>query len=312
MNVSTALQVKNASPGVHKVTGADGLYLKVGDGAGSYYVRYRLGDRRPAMGLGSRDEISLAAAREAATEAVKLARKGIDPIEARRRERAANLAAERVRQPVDFTQATEAYLAAHAPSWKHRYSRMVWLNPVVNYAYPVIGKLPLNDIAVEHIAAIMSAANKRGIAETGRRVRSRIEAVLNAAIAKGERDATRGNPANAKLITAVHPLRRKAGERQHFRRVKFDDAPATFRALREAQGRASGRMSVALDAWLFMISTTARPSEALCARWSEIHFDKKLWTISAGRMKWARPTLCRLTRSRSRCLSDVDRFAPAT
>jgi hypothetical protein len=71
MKISTALQAKNAGPGVHKVTGADGLYLKVGNaGAGAYYARYRLGERRPAMGLGSRDEVSLADAREAAKDAV--------------------------------------------------------------------------------------------------------------------------------------------------------------------------------------------------------------------------------------------------
>lgn len=85
--ISSSLQAKNAKAGVHKVAGASGLYLKIGDaGVGSYYVRFRLGDRRPSMGLGSRDEISLADAREAARAAVALARQGVNPIEARRLE----------------------------------------------------------------------------------------------------------------------------------------------------------------------------------------------------------------------------------
>ena len=69
-------------------------------------------------------------------------------------------------------------------------------------------------------------------------MRARIEAILNAAIVKGERDATRGNPAHAKLIAAIHPSKRKKGDRSHFRRIELDDAPAAFRALQEAHGRA--------------------------------------------------------------------------
>lgn len=285
--ISTTLQAKHAKAGIYSVKGASGFgFKKESDeiGIGSYIVRFRLGGRRPTMGLGAFGEISLADAREAAIDAVKLARKGTDPIEARRRERAANLAAERAKQPTDFRQATEAYLKAHAPSWKHRYARAVWLNPIIKYAYPVIGARPLDEIGVEHIAAIMSKAP----GETGRRVRSRIEAVLNAAIAKGERDATRGNPANAKLIAAVHPSRRKAGDRAHFRRIPLEDAPNAFNVILTSRTGAAGPQTVALDAWLFMIATAARPSEALCASWREIDLDKRLWTLPAARAKTGR------------------------
>ena len=123
--ISTSLQAKNAKAGVYSVTGASGFGFKKDSdapGVGSYTVRYRLGARRPTMGLGAFSEISLADAREAAIEAVKLARKGIDPIEQRKREKVANLAAERAKQPITFRQAAEAYCELHAPSWKHRYA----------------------------------------------------------------------------------------------------------------------------------------------------------------------------------------------
>ena len=61
-------------------------------GGGGYTVRYRLGDKRPTMGLGVFGEISMADASKAARDAVALARRGIDPIGARDREKAANLA----------------------------------------------------------------------------------------------------------------------------------------------------------------------------------------------------------------------------
>jgi integrase len=276
--ISTSLQVRNAKAGVHKVAGADGLYLKVGEGAGSYYVRYRLGERRPAMGLGSRDEISLAAVREAARDAVALARKGIDPIEARRREKAANLAA---KQPVTFAEAAETHVEAHASSWKGRYARNFWFNPVKKYAFPILGRLSVNDIVAEHVAAVVRAAAADGNLETGKRVQQRIRKILNGAIARGERDPLRGNPAGAELVGELVPMRRRT---VNYRRVKLDDATAVVRALREAQEQATGIRAAELDAWLFMIATSARPSEALRASWPEIDLDKKLWTVPANRM----------------------------
>ena len=81
--ISTALQAANAPVGVHKIAGVAGLYLKIGEtGAGSYFYRYRLGDRRREIGLGSRDKVSLADACKAAKAWAVLRDEGHDPIEA--------------------------------------------------------------------------------------------------------------------------------------------------------------------------------------------------------------------------------------
>jgi hypothetical protein len=64
MLIKTDTQVKSAPAGVHRVRGATGLYLKKGAaGAGSWFWRYRKGDRRSSMGLGSISAVSLADAR---------------------------------------------------------------------------------------------------------------------------------------------------------------------------------------------------------------------------------------------------------
>src|SRR5208282_6661968 len=115
-----------------------------------------------------------------------------------------------------------------------------------------------------------------GAPDTARRVRSRIELVLNAAIAQGLRTATLINPAGGKLIAAAHPSKRR-GERPHYRAVKIDDAQEVFRALKAEEGSAFG-------AWLFMVLTAARPSETLEARWAEVDFDRRLWTLPPVRM----------------------------
>jgi integrase len=281
--ISAALQAANAPVGVHKIAGVAGLYLKIGEtGAGSYFYRYRLGNRRREIGLGSRDKVSLANACKAAKGWAVLRDEGHDPIETRRRERADNLAKSRAQQPITFKQMAETYLQAHGASWKHRYAKAGWWNPLAQFAFPIIGGLNLDEIEISHVTAIMVRAERAGAPDTARRVRSRIELVLNAAIAQGLRTATLINPAGAKLIAAARPSKRK-GERPQYRAVKIDDAPEVFRAL-----KAHAENSSVFAAWAFMILCASRPSEALASHWGEFDLSKALWTIPPQRMKSAR------------------------
>ena len=161
---------------MHKVAGVAGLYLEIGEtGAGSYFYRYRLGDRRREIGLGGRDKVGLADACKAAKAWAVLRDEGHDPIETRRRERADNLAKSRAQQPITFKQMAETYLQAHGASWKHRYAKAGWWNPLAKFAFPIIGGLSLDEIEISHITAIMFRAERAGAPDTARRVRSRIE-----------------------------------------------------------------------------------------------------------------------------------------
>jgi Arm DNA-binding domain len=94
-------------------------------GGGSYFYRYRLGDRRREIGLGSRDKVSLADACKVAKAWAVLRDEGHDPIEARRRERADNVAKSRAQQPITFKQMAETYLQAHSTSYEPKLSPMV-------------------------------------------------------------------------------------------------------------------------------------------------------------------------------------------
>jgi integrase len=289
--ISVAKQAMAAQPGVHSVTGAAGLYLKKGEnGTGSWFYRYRHGkdaggrNVRREMGLGSIGEVTLADARKKAKELAVQRANGCDPIEARRKERADKLTQARIEaKKVTFAQAARSHLEAHAPSWKHRHARASWWNPIRNYALPIISDLLLDEIQIEHVVAVMRPAEKANAPEVARRVRARIETVLDAATAKGQRDVTRLNPASARLIAKVHPSKRR-GERKHYRAVPLDSAPEIFRRLRDR-----AETSTPIAAWLFMIATAARPSEALKARWDEIDLVQKLWTIPAARMKNDKP-----------------------
>ena len=101
----------------------------------------------------------------------------------------------------------------------------MWLNPLVKFAYPVIGKLGLDQIEIAHILAVADATDEAGVKETGRRIRARIERVISAAIVLSGK--ARPNPADGKLIAAAGQSKRK-GKRPHYRTVDLDDAPKVF------------------------------------------------------------------------------------
>jgi integrase len=291
--ITNANQVMSVAPGVYRVGDAKGLYLKKsGDDTGSYFFRYRFGEKRREMGLGSIVDISLAAAREKAL-ALRLERKTCDPIEARDQAKrdeaaaAATLAIE-AKKRVTFASAAKAYLETHAPKWKHPGARAGWWNPIGKYALPVIGAKILDAIVVEDVAA----AIKADAPVMARKVRASIEQVLDAGIALGQRNAKSGNPARLKLVEKVAGLNKH--KTQHYRRIELEAAPAAFRRLKElaaapapaATTRGPKSMDdVACAAWVFMIATAARPSEALKAQWSEIDLERCLWTLPDERMK---------------------------
>ena len=155
------------------------------------------------MGLGAIADVTLAQAKDEALKLRLEVKTGVNPIIARRTAKAETA---RVKALASnrrtFAQAAEDYLEAHASSWKHPATRRIWFNPIQKYAYPVIGKMLLDDIRVEHIDAVMTAAEEGGAPRVAGRIRLRIEQVINSAIALGQRDATLGNPASTKLVKA--------------------------------------------------------------------------------------------------------------
>src|SRR5258708_29476164 len=84
INRLTDLRVRREkAPGLYP--DGRGLYLQVtSTGGKSWVFRYMLRRKAREMGLGSFLDVSLAEARDAADEARKLRRQGIDPIEAKR------------------------------------------------------------------------------------------------------------------------------------------------------------------------------------------------------------------------------------
>ncbi len=184
----TALEVKRIDkPGLY-ADGA-GLYLRVGrGGAKSWAFRFMLKGKPREMGFGSFTKVSLADARKKAGDARLLLSDGHDPLVRRheaekQRTAAAKLAAARA---MTFDQCAEAYIGAYEVSWKNDKHRQQWRNTLATYVSPVFGSVAVQDINIDLVMKVIEPLwNTK--TETARRIRGRIEVILDWARVRGYR-----------------------------------------------------------------------------------------------------------------------------
>lgn len=255
-----------------------GLYLQVsGTGAKSWVFRFRDGGRLREMGLGATHTLSLAEARDAALACRKQRLAGIDPIVARKSDRAtARLDAARA---MSFRQCAEAYIQAHKAGWKNPKHAAQWPATLQTYAYPVIGALPVQGVDVGLVMKVLEPLWTTKT-ETASRLRGRIEAVLDWAAVRGFRQGD--NPARWRgHLDHLLPERGKVVKVTHHAALPYPEIGVFVSALRRQPGVAA----LALE---FAILTATRTSEVTGASWTEIDLDGATWTIPADRMKAGR------------------------
>jgi integrase len=270
----TALKVEKAKkPGMYADGG--GLYLRVtAEGARNWVFRYML-DRKPRwMGLGPFALFSLADARAKAHDARRKRHEGVDPIDARRAERAQQRLA--AAKAISFKQCAESYIASHSAGWRNEKHKYQWSATLNAYVYPLIGALPVQtvDTALVHKVLEPIWTTKP---ETASRVRQRIENILDFAKVCGYRDGE--NPARWRgHLDNLLPARSKVRDVKHLAALPYVELPTFLANLRTREATAARALE-------FLVLTAARTGEVLGARWNEIDLLDKIWTVPAGRMK---------------------------
>jgi integrase len=229
--------------------------------------------KRREMGLGGYPEVSLADARIARDTAEQSVRAGIDPIEARD-------AGKRVEaSKPTFGQVADEYIAAKESEWRNGKHKDQWKMTLEVYAAPLRSR-PVDEIDTEAVLGVLQPI-WRDKPETASRLRGRIEAVLDAARAKGHIPSNEANPARWRgHLDKLLPKRTKLS-RGHHKAMDYADVPAFIGRLRERDATAA----LCLE---YTILTACRSGEALKAQWSEVDLDRKVWTVPAHRMKAAR------------------------
>jgi integrase len=252
-----------------------GLYLQIRPGgARSWIYRYRLNSRTRDMGLGALADVSLVRARDKANAARALVNDGIDPIE-HARAQAIPTTPKRHSAPT-FEEMAEAYMADRLKRQRSEVHRDQWRQTLRDYAYPVIGHMPVNEIETSDVLAVLKPIWDSKC-ETAARLRGRIERILARATVEGLRRGA--NPATWKgHLQEALPPRSEVQPVKHLRAMDYQDVPAFMAEL-------GGIGTMSAISLRFLILTAVRTSEVTGARWNEIDWHEQTWTVPAARTK---------------------------
>lgn len=268
----TARQVRNHAAGAY--ADGNGLYLIVDDtGARRWIARVQVKGmvtpsgtpKRIEIGLGSTSMVSLDEARARALDLKRLARQGINPLQA-----------DEARIP-NFEAVARGWFEANKSTWGNGKHVQQWINTMQTYVFPHIGGVRVDLVGQQHVLQCLEPIwnEKR---ETATRVMQRIAKVLDVATAKQYR--TGENP--VEVIKRANVLSRGSSSQVvGHAALPWGETPAFWSDLIARSGTAA----LALQ---FTILTAARTSETLGALWSEIDLDADTWTIPASRMKASR------------------------
>lgn len=255
-----------------------GLYLFVRGTSRSWVFRYTGTDgKRRNMGLGSLAAVGLSEARKLALDArqqVHHPTTPVDPVAVRRaqvNERRLAKARE-----MTFEECATACIDAKRHEWKNPKHIAQWMSTLETYAYPFMGKLPVNsidtDLVVKCLQPIWTTKT-----ETAARLRGRIETVLAWATTSKYRQGD--NPARWRgHLDTLLAKPSKIAKVEHFSALAYQSVPSFMVELRAKEG-------LGVKALEFAILTAARSGEVRMATWSEVDLDRKEWVIPAGRMK---------------------------
>lgn len=269
LNRLTARQVATLKAAGRHADGG-GLYLRITDaGARSWVFMTTASGKRTEIGLGPASSVSLAVARRIAGEMREAVATGQDP-------RAAIVKIAAKPTVPTFGNFAEEYIASVESGWRNPVHRQQWRNSLRDHASSICNKL-VDEIGTDDVLAVLRPIWTTR-PETAKRVRGRIERILDAAKAIGHRPRESLNPAAWRgHLALLLPTQTKLS-RGHHAALPWSDAPAFTEALREREAPAARCLE-------FVILTAARSGEALGATWGEIDLDKLVWTVPASRMK---------------------------
>ena len=241
------------------------LYLIVtATGSKQWVLRVIVNGQRKDMGLGGYPTITLAEARKKAMEYRRLAKQGKNPIEIRRKSQ---------RTIPTFEEAARKVHAINIPTWKKTKAVDQWINSLENYAFPVIGKIRINDIKSSDIVSVLSPiwVDKHS---TANRVRQRMNRIFDWAKTQGF--ISHDNPVSG----VKQGLPRVNSNVKHFKALDYNNVFDFIQTLRKSSQSPNVKLG-----FEFLILTSCRSSELRFAEWSEIDLGAKKWVIPAKRMK---------------------------
>ena len=159
-----------------------------------------------------------------------------------------------------FKVVAEKYIASSAPTWKNHKTVINTRSCLENYAYPVFGDIPVNDIRRAEVLAVLEGiwTSKPAAAK---KLRQRVRSVFDYAL---DREYIEVNPA------------------AHFTRASlpYQDVSEALTTISASSSSLAVRLC-----FKWLILTASRSGEARGARWQDIDPEARVWTVPGERMK---------------------------
>lgn len=246
----------------YKLADSGNMFLLVHPNGSRYWrLRYRFLGKEKTLALGVYPETSLSEARVKRDEARKLIAGGLDPCEQKR-----------VKKSVSDTDHTFEVVARQwhrsNKAWSESHSDKT-LKSLETHVFPFIGSRDIASLRTPDLLVPVKAAEAKEIYEIAARLQQRISAVMRYAAQSG---IIRYNPAvdMAGALTTV--------KRQHRPALPLNRIAELTGRLDSYKGQPLTRLATKLTLLIFI-----RSSELRFARWSEIDFEKAMWTIPPER-----------------------------
>ena len=246
-----------------KVSDSHGLYLLVKPGGSRHwYLKYRISGKESRIALGAYQAISLSDARQQREGIRKMLALNINPVQQR-----AAVRGSRTPEKV-FKNVALAWHKSNRKWSQNTADRL--LASLNNHIFPVIGNLPVSELKPRHFIDLLKGIEEKGLLEVASRTRQHLSNIIRHAVHQELIDT---NPAANLGGVTTPPVRR------HYPALPLERLPELLERIGAYhQGRELTRHAV-----LLMLHVFIRSSELRFARWSEIDFTNRVWTIPATR-----------------------------
>ena len=135
-----------------------------------------------------------------------------------------------------FEELARRHIAENAPAWRSAKHEAQWLSTLETYAFLALGARQVDEITRRHIADVLSPI-WTSKPETARRVRQRIRAVLDRAVAL---EFIGYNPARDAINAA---LPKQPRIKRHHRVLPYEQLPEALHAVRESTAYESVKLA---------------------------------------------------------------------
>ncbi|WP_289187625.1 site-specific integrase [uncultured Parasutterella sp.] len=251
-------------------TDEKGLSLKVHGVRRSWIYRYTFDGKRQEVNIGNARDVSHQKAIERVTKIKLDLIDGKDP-KAKRESSQAGSA-------IKFEDFYESAIneIASVKLWRNKKHAQQWLNTVRDYAVPGLSGIEVRNITVNDIARVLKPIWTTKT-ETASRVRGRLESIFSYAILTGV--YTQANPAVWKgALEMLLPPVSKVKRVVHHESMSHAELRGKIGLLYPPTGPARALI-------VFTILAACRIGESAPAKWDEIDFEKKIWTVPPERRK---------------------------